>query len=98
VQDALALANAVRRHGPIAGAAAYSSERLCAVRNYQMLSKVLTPCFQADSGGLWRDVIFAAGLKLPGIQRLMYRSIAAPTRVAKKIPPVAVALRRERVK
>lgn len=44
VQDALALANAVGAHGPIGGAAAYSNERLCGVRNYQMLSKALTPC------------------------------------------------------
>ncbi|WP_229445489.1 NAD(P)/FAD-dependent oxidoreductase [Massilia sp. Leaf139] len=96
VQDALALANAVCRHGPIAGAAAYSKERLCAVRNYQMLSRVLTPCFQAAGSGLWRDLMFAAGLKLPGIQRLMYRSIAAPVAADKKIPPDAVeALRRE---
>jgi 2-polyprenyl-6-methoxyphenol hydroxylase-like FAD-dependent oxidoreductase len=90
VQDALALAHAVDRHGPIAGAAAYSGERLCAVRNYQMLSRALTPCFQADSAGLWRDLIFALGLKLPGVQRLMYRSIAAPARAQKHIPPDAV--------
>jgi 2-polyprenyl-6-methoxyphenol hydroxylase-like FAD-dependent oxidoreductase len=96
VQDALALANAVCRHGPVAGAAAYSTERLCAVRSYQMLSKALTPCFQADSNGLWRDLMFAVGLKLPGIQRLMYRSIAAPTGTSKRIPPDAVgALRRD---
>ena len=84
VQDALVLAGAVEEHGPVAGAAAYSRQRLCAVRNYQMLSKALTPCFQADSGGLWRDMMFAAGLKFPGIPRLMYRSIAAPP--AKKNP------------
>lgn len=94
VQDALALAQAVAEHGAVDGAARYSRERLCAVRNYQMLSKALTPCFQADSGGLWRDVMFAAGLKLPGIPRLMYRSIAAAP--AKKIPPDALeALRRD---
>ena len=94
VQDALALAGAVAEHGAVAGAAVYSRERLCAVRNYQMLSKALTPCFQADSGGLWRDVMFAAGLKVPGIRQLMYRSIAAPP--AKKIPPDALgALRRD---
>jgi hypothetical protein len=56
--------------------------------NYQMLSKALTPCFQANSKGLWRDLMFAAGLKLPGIQRLMYRSIAAPVQaLVKQIPP-----------
>jgi 2-polyprenyl-6-methoxyphenol hydroxylase-like FAD-dependent oxidoreductase len=96
VQDALALANAVAAGGPIAGAAAYSSERLCAVRNYQMLSRALTPCFQADGNGLWRDLMFALGLKLPGVQRLMYRSIAAPPAAQKQIPPDAVgAFRRD---
>jgi 2-polyprenyl-6-methoxyphenol hydroxylase-like FAD-dependent oxidoreductase len=95
VQDALALANAIHSHGALAGATAYSEERLCAVRNYQMLSKALTPCFQADSNGLWRDLMFAVGLKLPGIQRLMVRSIAAP-QAPKQIPPNAVgALRRD---
>ena len=65
------------------------------MRNYQLLSRALTPCFQADSNGLWRDLMFAAGLKLPGIQRLMYRSIAAPS-AQKKIPPQArEALRRD---
>lgn len=88
VQDALELASAVAQGGAIAGAAAYSRQRLCAVRNYQMLSRALTPCFQADSNGLWRDLMFAAGLKLPGIQRLMVRSIAAPS-AQKQIPPQA---------
>jgi 2-polyprenyl-6-methoxyphenol hydroxylase-like FAD-dependent oxidoreductase len=96
VQDALALANAVVAGGAIAGAAAYSKERLCAVRNYQMLSRSLTPCFQADGNGLWRDLMFAFGLKLPGIQRLMVRSIAAPQAAQKQIPPDTVrALRRD---
>lgn len=96
VQDALALAYAVAQHGAIAGAAAYSAERLCAVRNYQMLSRALTPCFQADGNGLWRDLMFAAGLKLPGVQRLMYRSIASPRAAQKQIPPHArEALRRD---
>ena len=96
VQDALALANAVAERGAIAGAALYSIRRLCAVRNYQLLSKALTPCFQADSGGLWRDLMFAAGLKIPGVQRLMYRSIAAPAGAQKHIPPDAMgALRRD---
>lgn len=78
VQDALELARSVQEYGAIDGAAMYSKRRLCAVRNYQMLSKALTPCFQADGGGLWRDVMFACGLKVPGVRRLMYRSIAAP--------------------
>jgi len=78
VQDALALADAVGEHGAIAGAAMYSTRRLGVVHNYQLLSKALTPCFQAHGRGLWRDVLFAAGLKIPGIKKLMYRSIAAP--------------------
>jgi 2-polyprenyl-6-methoxyphenol hydroxylase-like FAD-dependent oxidoreductase len=79
VQDALALADAVGECGAIAGAAMYSSRRLRVVRNYQWLSKALTPCFQANSRGLWRDVLFAAGVSIPGIKTLMYRSIAQPT-------------------
>ncbi|TFW30704.1 FAD-dependent oxidoreductase [Massilia horti] len=78
VQDALVLAREVARHGVLAGAASYSRRRLWAVRGYQSLSKALTPCFQADGTGLWRDLLFAAGLKVPGVRRLMYRSIAAP--------------------
>jgi len=81
VQDALALADAVGERGAIAGAALYSARRLGVVRNYQLLSKGLTPCFQAHGSGLWRDVLFAAGLKIPGIRKLMYRSIAAPPSV-----------------
>jgi 2-polyprenyl-6-methoxyphenol hydroxylase-like FAD-dependent oxidoreductase len=96
VQDALALADAVEGHGPIAGAARYSARRLCAVRNYQVLSKALTPCFQADGGALWRDVLFACSLKVPGVRRLMYRSIAAPANAAKPGPPYALqALRKD---
>jgi 2-polyprenyl-6-methoxyphenol hydroxylase-like FAD-dependent oxidoreductase len=87
VQDALALAQAVEAHGPVDGAAIYSRRRLCAVRNYQMLSKALTPCFQANGGGLWRDALFAMGLKVPGVQRLMYRSIAAPRNAVKQDSP-----------
>jgi 2-polyprenyl-6-methoxyphenol hydroxylase-like FAD-dependent oxidoreductase len=90
VQDALALANAVQELGAVAGAAAYARRRLCAVRGYQMLSRALTPCFQADRGGLWRDVLFALGLKVPGVQRLMYRSIAAPASAVKQVPAEAV--------
>jgi 2-polyprenyl-6-methoxyphenol hydroxylase-like FAD-dependent oxidoreductase len=96
VQDALALADAVEGHGPMAGAARYSARRLCAVRNYQMLSKALTPCFQADGGALWRDVLFACSLKVPGVRRLMYQSIAAPANAAKPGPPYALpALRKD---
>lgn len=95
VQDALALAAALAERGAIGGAALYSRRRICAVRNYQLLSRTLTPCFQADSNGLWRDLIFAAGLKLPGIQRLMYRSIAAPAPQKHIPPPAREALRRD---
>ena len=84
VQDALALAEAVGEHGAIPGAAMYSTRRLGVVRNYQRLSKALTPCFQAHGRGLWRDVLFAAGVKIPGIKKLMYRSIAEPASGKKK--------------
>lgn len=90
VQDALALAGAVAERGAIEGAALYSTERLCAVRNYQLFSKALTPCFQAEGNGLWRDLLFGLGLKLPGIPQLMVRSIASPPQAAKKIPAPAV--------
>jgi 2-polyprenyl-6-methoxyphenol hydroxylase-like FAD-dependent oxidoreductase len=82
VQDALVLARAVAEHGPQAGPAVYSRRRWCAVRGYQTLSKALTPCFQADGGGLWRDLLFAGGLKVPGVRYLMYRSIASPVKMA----------------
>jgi 2-polyprenyl-6-methoxyphenol hydroxylase-like FAD-dependent oxidoreductase len=82
VQDALALARAVEEHGALAGAAAYARRRWCAVRGYQAFSKALTPCFQADGGGLWRDLLFAGVLKVPGARRLMYRSIASPQRAS----------------
>jgi 2-polyprenyl-6-methoxyphenol hydroxylase-like FAD-dependent oxidoreductase len=78
VQDALVLGESIAEHGAAEGAARYAEMRLCAIRGYQWLSRTLTPCFQADGGGLWRDVMFAAGLKLPGVRHLMYRSIAAP--------------------
>jgi 2-polyprenyl-6-methoxyphenol hydroxylase-like FAD-dependent oxidoreductase len=90
VQDALALGDNVAEHGAVAGAAAYSDQRLCAIRGYQWLSRTLTPCFRAHGGGLWRDVMFAAGLKVPGIRHLMYRSIAAPRR-----PPATPRLNRK---
>jgi 2-polyprenyl-6-methoxyphenol hydroxylase-like FAD-dependent oxidoreductase len=86
VQDALALADAVTQHGAAEGAAKYSERRLCAIRAYQWLSKTLTPCFQADGSGLWRDVLFAAGLKVPGVRHLMYRSIAAPPKAGSERP------------
>jgi 2-polyprenyl-6-methoxyphenol hydroxylase-like FAD-dependent oxidoreductase len=82
VQDALVLAQAVEERGALAGAAAYARRRWCAVRGYQAFSKALTPCFQADGEGLWRDLLFAGLLKVPGARRLMYRSIASPQRAA----------------
>jgi len=78
VQDALTLSSLVDEHGATNGALLYSKKRLRTVRAYQMLSRMLTPCFQADSGGLWRDLIFASGLYIPGVQQLMYRSVAEP--------------------
>ncbi|MEH6434554.1 hypothetical protein [Massilia sp. DD77] len=50
------------------------------MRAYQSLSSALTPCFQAGGKGLWRDLLFAGSLKLPGTRWLMHRSIAAPRR------------------
>jgi len=76
VQDALHLADCVDEYGAIAGGQEFTKKRRLTVQAYQALSCALTPCFQADSGGLWRDVAFAVGLKVPGMSRLMYRSIA----------------------
>jgi 2-polyprenyl-6-methoxyphenol hydroxylase-like FAD-dependent oxidoreductase len=87
VQDALALADAIGEHGAIRGAAMYSTRRLGVVRNYQLLSKALTPCFQAQGRGVWRDMLFAAGVKIPGIKTLMYRSIAEPASGNKQASP-----------
>lgn len=78
VQDALALAKQVSSHGPSAGAIEFSRKRLRTVRSYQLLSALLTPCFQSHGGGLWRDVAFAVGLRVPGVRQLMYRSVAEP--------------------
>lgn len=76
VQDALTLAQCVAQFGVVDGAAAYSQRRLRTVHAYQALSCTLTPCFQARGGGLWRDLMFATSLKVPGMRRIMYRSIA----------------------
>jgi 2-polyprenyl-6-methoxyphenol hydroxylase-like FAD-dependent oxidoreductase len=78
VQDALALSENVRRYGAVDGLHRYSRARLPSVRAYQMISRLLTPCFQSNSNGLWRDLMFASGLHIPGMRALMYRSIAAP--------------------
>ncbi|WP_288380272.1 NAD(P)/FAD-dependent oxidoreductase [uncultured Massilia sp.] len=84
VQDALVLAANVQAHGPAEGLARYSASRLRTVRAYQALSRALTPCFQADSNGWWRDLAFAGSLYLPGTRYLMHRSIAAPRRCVRQ--------------
>ncbi len=76
IQDALLLAQHVNALGVKDGTLAFSSKRLPAVRAYQALSRALTPCFQADGDGLWRDLIFALSLFVPGVPWLMHRSIA----------------------
>jgi len=84
VQDALVLARCVETHGPVEGALRYSNSRLRTVRAYQALSRTLTPCFQAGGNGLWRDLLFAGALAMPGSRYLMYRSIAAPRRCVRQ--------------
>jgi 2-polyprenyl-6-methoxyphenol hydroxylase-like FAD-dependent oxidoreductase len=74
VQDALFLAHHVDTLGTQAGPLAFSKNRLRVVRAYQTLSRLLTPCFQADSDGLWRDLLFACGLSVPGVPQLTYRT------------------------
>ena len=76
VQDALALAGALNQHGAQRGLREYARRRQFPSRAYQTLSRALTPCFQAAGGGLWRDVAFAAGRWVPGVQWLMKRSVA----------------------
>ncbi|NNG21771.1 FAD-dependent oxidoreductase [Telluria aromaticivorans] len=83
VQDALALATKVAQHGPAVGLERYSAGRLRTVRAYQALSRALTPCFQFEANGWWRDLAFAGSLYLPGTRYLMHRSIAAPRRCAR---------------
>ena len=78
VQDALALAELVEQHGAVRGPLLFSKKRLRIVRAYQALSRLLTPCFQANGGGLWRDLLFASDLYVPGVQQLMYRAVAEP--------------------
>lgn len=79
VQDALAVAEGLREAKSVAeGLANYSCRRLRPSQIYQTLSRGLTPCFQAHGKGLWRDVLFAGGRYVPGVQYLMKRSIAAP--------------------
>jgi 2-polyprenyl-6-methoxyphenol hydroxylase-like FAD-dependent oxidoreductase len=84
VQDALALATNVAQHGPALGLQRYSAGRLRTVRAYQLLSRALTPCFQANANGWWRDLLFAGSLYVPGTRYLMHRSIAAPRRCVRQ--------------
>jgi 2-polyprenyl-6-methoxyphenol hydroxylase-like FAD-dependent oxidoreductase len=84
VQDALALARHVDGAGPLEGLRRYSRGRLRTVRAYQALSRALTPCFQRDGAGLWRDLLFAGALAVPGSRYLMHRSIAAPRRCVRQ--------------
>ncbi|MES2298169.1 MAG: NAD(P)/FAD-dependent oxidoreductase [Pseudomonadota bacterium] len=78
LQDALLLAAQVERNGVERGALAFSKQRLRTVRAYQGLSRLLTPCFQAHGTGLWRDLLFAGSLFVPGTRQLMYRGVAQP--------------------
>ncbi|MGO4394363.1 FAD-dependent oxidoreductase [Variovorax sp. M-6] len=80
VEDALALARAVEQHGAMGATQAFSSRRLRRSQGFQTLSRLLTPCFQAQGAGMWRDVAFATGLHIPGVPWLMKRSLAAPAR------------------
>lgn len=79
VQDALQLAEALTAYGASEGLKRFSRQRFFSVRAYQSLSRLLTPCFQSDGTGLWRDLAFALGRKVPGVAWLMYRSLAEPT-------------------
>nr|WP_232061979.1 NAD(P)/FAD-dependent oxidoreductase [Variovorax sp. PBS-H4] len=80
MEDALALALALEEQGVSGVAQAYSSRRLRRSQGLQTLSRLLTPCFQAQGKGIWRDVVFAVGLRVPGVPWLMKRSLAAPAR------------------
>jgi len=83
LQDALGLAHGFRTQATVAAALqAYERQRLLPARAYQTLSRLLTPCFQASHGGLLRDLAFALGRKVPGVQWAMQRSLAEPPRPA----------------
>jgi 2-polyprenyl-6-methoxyphenol hydroxylase-like FAD-dependent oxidoreductase len=89
VQDALALAKHVNASGVQDGTSIFSKKRLPAVRAYQTLSRALTPCFQANGGGWWRDILFASSLYVPGVPWLMHRSIAEPQLITKAAPKLS---------
>ncbi|MBU1357157.1 MAG: FAD-dependent monooxygenase [Gammaproteobacteria bacterium] len=93
MEDALALAHAVAQHGAAGASAAYASRRLARSQAFQTLSRLLTPCFQAQGQGLWRDLAFSAGLRVPGVPWLMRRSLIAPAKPGHDTaaPPRAVS-------
>lgn len=78
VQDAMMLAQCVAARGAHDGPLRFSRNRLRVVRAYQLLSRLMTPCFQAESNGLLRDLAFASAQYIPGMRQLMIRSIAHP--------------------
>jgi 2-polyprenyl-6-methoxyphenol hydroxylase-like FAD-dependent oxidoreductase len=78
VGDALSLAGALKEvPGVEAAFARYERERRSHVKRVQVLSRLLTPCFQADLPAWWRDAAFAASLHVPGMKSLMLKSLDA---------------------
>lgn len=75
--DALSLASCLSSGSIEEGFAAYERERLGHVRKFQLLSRALTPCFQADLPAWWRDALFAGSLRVPGSRWLMRQSLNA---------------------
>jgi 2-polyprenyl-6-methoxyphenol hydroxylase-like FAD-dependent oxidoreductase len=78
MQDAFYLAHYISNLGLADGLKVFSKKRLRTAHAYQTLSRALTPCFQADNNGFWRDTVFALSLYVPGVRYLMYRSVAEP--------------------
>jgi 2-polyprenyl-6-methoxyphenol hydroxylase-like FAD-dependent oxidoreductase len=74
-QDALEIAQTYLRHGPVDGPLQYSRCRLRSIQTYQWLSRILTPCFQGDWGGVLRDCLFGTAAALPPTRWLMRRSL-----------------------
>lgn len=58
-----------------AGLLAYEELRLTHVKRTQLLSRALTPCFQADLPAWWRDLAFAGSLYVPGSRWLMMQGL-----------------------
>ncbi len=75
IGDALALTEALDVSDVEAAFKAYAHGRKSHVQRFQLLSRALTPCFQADLPAWWRDLSFAAGLRVPGMRALMLRSL-----------------------